>query len=172
MPKQHTFADVGEVALFPEEVEAADEEHRSRPATPSHMTRGGAEIASDAAEGDGWVATTFQKTPIMSTYLVAWANGDFRYLESSFTSPLSGKKIPLRIYTTPEHLHQAKFALDVKAKVLPVYEKIFDIEYPLPKLDTLVASDFDAGAMENVGAGFGSMLQALSADLDVSRVPV
>lgn len=34
---------------------------------------------------------------------------------------------------------------------MPIYEKIFDIPYPLPKLDTLVASDFDAGAMENWG---------------------
>lgn len=167
MPKEHTFADVGEVALFPEEVEAADEENRkdallgapearargtkSRSPSPSHFPRGHAEIASDASEGDGWVATVFQKTPIMSTYLVAWANGDFRHLESSYTSPLSGRKVPLRIYTTPEHIHQAQFALDVKAKVLPVYEKLFDIEYPLPKLDTLVASDFDAGAMENWG---------------------
>ena len=38
-----------------------------------------------------------------------------------------------------------QFALDVKAKTLPLYEKIFDIEYPLPKLDTLVVSDFGAG---------------------------
>lgn len=28
---------------------------------------------------------------------------------------------------------------------------VFDVEFPLPKLDTLVASDFDAGAMENWG---------------------
>jgi aminopeptidase 2 len=65
-------------------------------------------------------------------------------------------------------IHQAQYALDIKAKVLPIYEEIFDIEYPLPKLDTLVVSvlcripfmsltkirglkahDFDAGAMEN-----------------------
>lgn len=39
---------------------------------------------------------------------------------------------------TSDLLHQAQFALDVKAKVLPLYEKIFDVEYPLPKLDTLV----------------------------------
>lgn len=160
MPREHSFADVGEVALFPEEVEAADEEHRrdtlsaapdssARAISPSRMPRGHAEIASDAAEGDGWVATVYQKTPIMSTYLVAWANGDFRHLESSYTSPISGRKVQLRIYTTAEHIHQAQFALDAKAKVLPVYEKIFGIEYPLPKLDTLVASDFDAGAMEN-----------------------
>jgi aminopeptidase N len=67
---------------------------------------------------------------------------------------------------TSDVIHQAQFALDVKAKVLPLYEKIFDIEYPLPKLDTLIvgsyiithrvidlvlifskAHDFDAGEM-------------------------
>ena len=62
---------------------------------------------------------------------------------------------------TPDIIHQAQFALDVKAKVLPLYEELFDVEYPLPKLDSLVvcqqlsllthiliytqASDFDAG---------------------------
>lgn len=99
----------------------------------------------------------------MSTYLVAYANGVFEYLESSYTSPLSGKTRPLRVYgtfissstnsspsirhftATPDFVALTQFALDVKAKTLPLYEKIFDIEYPLPKLDTLVASDFDAG---------------------------
>lgn len=66
---------------------------------------------------------------------------------------------------TRDVINRAQYALDVKTKVLPVYEQIFDIEYPLPKLDTLVvrhtfvsesslvntlkAHDFDAGAMEN-----------------------
>lgn len=100
----------------------------------------------------------------MSTYLVAYANGVFDYLESSYKSPLSGKTRPLRVYgtftlfeptnpmtltkhftATPDFVHLTQFALDVKAKTLPLYEKIFDIEYPLPKLDTLVASDFGAG---------------------------
>lgn len=40
---------------------------------------------------------------------------------------------------------QAEFALEVKRKVLPIYEEVFDVEYPLPKLDTLVVNDFDAG---------------------------
>ena len=42
------------------------------------------------------------------------------------------------IQATPDLIHQAKFALDVKKNVLPLYEEVFDIEYPLPKLDTLV----------------------------------
>ena len=174
MPVEHVYPDVGEVALFPEEIEAQLEESHARtprsekgpgallkgqaPALPQKYGsrepspfRGHAELASDASEGDGWIAYQFETTPKVSTYLVAWANGDFRHLESSYTSPLSGRKVPLRIYTTPEHIHQAGLALDVKCKVLPVYEKIFDIEFPLPKLDTLVASDFDAGAMENWG---------------------
>ncbi|KAG0705166.1 hypothetical protein DFH29DRAFT_907854 [Suillus ampliporus] len=102
-------------------------------------------------EDSQWKISKFETTPPMSTYLVAYANGRFAYLESSYKSPLSGKTRPLRIYSTPDVIHQAQYALDIKAKVLPIYEEIFDIEYPLPKLDTLVAHDFDAGAMENWG---------------------
>ncbi|KAI0075828.1 hypothetical protein K474DRAFT_1663834 [Panus rudis PR-1116 ss-1] len=98
-----------------------------------------------------WKITKFETTPPMSTYIVAFANGPFTYLEDSYKSPISGKVRPLRIYTTPDVIHQAQFALDVKRKVLPLYEEVFEIEYPLPKLDTLVATDFDAGAMENWG---------------------
>ena len=108
----------------------------------------GNELSKSAGE---WIVTKFDKTPLISSYLVAWANGEFVHLDSEYKSPLSGKTVPLRIYTTPELIHQAQFALDVKAKALPVYEEIFDVEYPLPKLDTLVASAFDAGAMENWG---------------------
>jgi len=53
------------------------------------------------------------------------------------------------LLATPDVINQAQYALDIKQKALPLYEQAFDIEYPLPKLDTLVANDFDAGAMEN-----------------------
>lgn len=102
-------------------------------------------------EPEKWKITTFAPTPPMSTYIVAFANGPFAFLEDSYTSPLSGTARPLRVYTTPDLIHQAAFALEVKKKVLPLYEQVFDVEYPLPKLDTLVATDFDAGAMENWG---------------------
>ncbi|KAJ6632131.1 leucyl aminopeptidase [Mycena sp. CBHHK59/15] len=90
-----------------------------------------------------WKITQFQATPPMSTYLVAFANGPFSHLEKQVVMPL----------TTPDVIHQAEFALDVAVKVLPLYETIFDIEYPLPKLDTLVAHDFDMGeeAAQNWG---------------------
>ncbi|SJX60857.1 probable AAP1-alanine/arginine aminopeptidase [Sporisorium reilianum f. sp. reilianum] len=112
-------------------------------------TEGKIQVSSTAS--NDWTLTEFATTPKVSTYLVAWANGPFVSLESSYTSPLTGKVIPMKVYTTPEYIHQAQYALDVKVKVLPEYERVFDVAYPLPKLDTLVASDFDAGAMENWG---------------------
>ncbi|KAJ8489143.1 hypothetical protein ONZ51_g3140 [Trametes cubensis] len=106
---------------------------------------------SSLPDPEQWKVTRFETTPPVSTYLVAYAVGPFEYLESSYKSPLSGKVRPLRIYATADVISQAQFALDIKRMVLPLYEEVFDIEYPLPKLDTLVASDFDSGAMENWG---------------------
>ncbi|KAH9043934.1 leucyl aminopeptidase [Lactarius pseudohatsudake] len=107
------------------------------------------EALFEGVKDGSWNTTRFETTPPMSTYLLAFANGEFVYLESSYKSPLSGKVRPLRIYATPDMIGQAQYALDIKEKVLPLYEQVFNIEYPLPKLDTLVANDFDAGAMEN-----------------------
>uniref|UniRef100_D8QDN2 Aminopeptidase n=1 Tax=Schizophyllum commune (strain H4-8 / FGSC 9210) TaxID=578458 RepID=D8QDN2_SCHCM len=107
-----------------------------------------------------WMITHFATTPPMSTYIVAWANGDFEYRETRVALPVSGKELPLRIYATKDNIHQTDFALEVMAKVLPLYEQVFDVPYPLPKLDILVASSFDDGAMENWGliAGEESVL--------------
>ena len=46
----------------------------------------------------GWKITKFETTPLISSYLVAWANGPFEFIEGSYTSPLSGKIRPVRIY--------------------------------------------------------------------------
>ncbi|KAJ7667400.1 leucyl aminopeptidase [Mycena rosella] len=110
-----------------------------------------ASFVSTLAKDIQWKITKFQVTPPMSSYLVAFANGSFSYLEKKVVMPLSGRTIPLRVYATPDIIHQMEFSLDVTAKVLPLYETIFNIEYPLPKLDTLAANDFDMGAMENWG---------------------
>lgn len=45
-----------------------------------------------------WKITKFQTTPLMSSYLVAFASGHFEHLETSVVMPLSGKTLPLRIY--------------------------------------------------------------------------
>ncbi|KAJ7472140.1 leucyl aminopeptidase [Mycena latifolia] len=92
-----------------------------------------------------WKITRFQQTPPMSSYLVAFANGPFEYVEKKVVMPLSGRTVPLRVYATPDIIHQTEFCLAVTAKVLPLYETIFDIEFPLPKLDTLANWGLIAG---------------------------
>ncbi|KAJ2987276.1 hypothetical protein NUW54_g9473 [Trametes sanguinea] len=84
-----------------------------------------------------WKITRFETTPPISTYLVAYANGPFKYLESSYKSPLSGKVRPLRIYATDDIIGQGHYTLEIAQKVMPLYEDVFDVEYPLPKLDFL-----------------------------------
>ncbi|KAF7340896.1 Aminopeptidase 1 [Mycena sanguinolenta] len=108
-----------------------------------------------------WKITKFQKTPPMSSYIVAWANGPFAHLETTVVMPLSGRTIPLRFYATPDIIEQGQFSLEVTTKVLPLYEKIFDIEYPLPKLDTLAVNDC-LGAMENWGLIIGRTIHLLT----------
>ncbi|WFD34664.1 Aminopeptidase 2 mitochondrial [Malassezia cuniculi] len=129
----------------------ADDEHAVDAAEVAKILRA-AELSFDAPKLEGeWTLTRFGTTPRVSSYLVAWADGEFEHISGSYKSPLTGNTVPMRVYTTPEYIHQAQFALEVKERVLPEYERVFDVAYPLPKLDTLVASDFDAGAMENWG---------------------
>ncbi|SCZ87979.1 BZ3500_MvSof-1268-A1-R1_Chr2-1g04106 [Microbotryum saponariae] len=103
---------------------------------------------------DDWSLITFATLPKVSTYLVAFANGPFAHLESTFTSTISGKVIPLRVYATADCVEQGALTLETMAKILPLYEKLFDVEYPLPKLDSLIATDC-SGAMENWGLIIG-----------------
>ncbi|GAA5852393.1 hypothetical protein JCM9279_001187 [Rhodotorula babjevae] len=110
------------------------------------------ETACETAE---WELVTFKETPPMSTYLVCWACGRFDSTASSYVSPLTGEKVPLTAYAAKAFQHvergQAQRALETLAKVMPVYEKMFDLPYELGKLDLLVVDDFEAGAMENYG---------------------
>ncbi|MSV26957.1 MAG: aminopeptidase [Nitrosarchaeum sp.] len=88
----------------------------------------------------------FEKTPVMSTYLVYLAVGEFEYLTGK-----SGK-IQVRVITTSGNKSKGKYSLELGKKLLLSYEKYFGIKYPLPKLDLIAIPDFAAGAMENWGA--------------------
>uniref|UniRef100_A0A2K6N3R3 Aminopeptidase n=1 Tax=Rhinopithecus bieti TaxID=61621 RepID=A0A2K6N3R3_RHIBE len=55
------------------------------------------------------------------------------------------------IYASPDKRNQTHYALQASLKLLDFYEKYFDINYPLPKLDLIAIPDFASGAMENWG---------------------
>ncbi|QPG76863.1 hypothetical protein FOA43_004257 [Brettanomyces nanus] len=93
----------------------------------------------------------FETTPKMSTYLIAWAVGKFEHVEAHTLKPYRGKTLPIRVYTIPGQSKNGQFALSVAQNDVDFLSKIFDVEYPLPKLDLLAIPQFGANAMENWG---------------------
>ncbi|KAH9882917.1 hypothetical protein J1614_000283 [Plenodomus biglobosus] len=100
---------------------------------------------------DGFHTVVFERSPIMSTYLLAWAIGDFEYVEAFTERKYNGKNIPVRVYTTRGLKEQGRFALDNCHKVVDYFSEVFQIDYPLPKVDLLAVHEFSHGAMENWG---------------------
>ncbi|GEQ69240.1 hypothetical protein JCM33374_g2911 [Metschnikowia sp. JCM 33374] len=89
--------------------------------------------------------TSFNTTPLMSTYLVAFIVGDLRYVENN------SYNVPIKVWATPGSEHLGNYSADIAAKTLSFFDGKFDIPYPLPKLDMVAIHDFSAGAMENFG---------------------
>ncbi len=98
-------------------------------------------------EEDGKLVTTFDRTPYMSSYLLAWALGE---LHKKTATTASG--VEVNIWATPAHAPAAlDFALDHAVKSIEFFDEYFDTPYPLPKSDHIALPDFHAGAMENWG---------------------
>lgn len=100
---------------------------------------------------EGWQIVSFDRSPIMSTYLLAWAFGDFEYIEAMTDRKYNGKQIPVRVYTTRGLKEQGQWALQHAPKIIDFFSEIFDIDYPLPKADLIAVHEFTHGAMENWG---------------------
>lgn len=91
-------------------------------------------------------AVKFNKSPLMSTYLLAFIVGELNYIETDKF------RLPVRVYAPPnQDIEHGRFSLDLAARTLEFYEKTFDSEFPLPKMDMVAIPDFAAGAMENWG---------------------
>lgn len=89
----------------------------------------------------------FEKTVKMSTYLVAFAFGDFQSIE---TKTKSGIKVG--VYATKAHpAKDLDFALDIAKRSIEFYEDFYQTPYPLAQSLQVALPDFSAGAMENWG---------------------
>ncbi|MBP9686488.1 MAG: M1 family metallopeptidase [Candidatus Doudnabacteria bacterium] len=97
--------------------------------------------------GAGLKVVSFEPTPRMSTYLLAFVSGEFEHVQKKTKSG-----VLVRVFTTPGKKAQTAFALDCAVRCLEFYQAYFEIKYPLPVLDLLAIPDFAAGAMENWGA--------------------
>ncbi|KAF7701086.1 endoplasmic reticulum aminopeptidase 1 isoform X1 [Silurus meridionalis] len=82
----------------------------------------------------------------MSTYLVVFIVCDFASI-----SKRSQHGVQISVYTVPEKINQAEYALNTAVTLLDFYDDYFGIPYPLPKQDLAAIPDFQSGAMENWG---------------------
>jgi aminopeptidase N len=73
---------------------------------------------------EGWKVVSFEKSPIMSTYLFAWAFGDFEYVEDFTRRKYNGKSLPVRVYTTRGLKDQGKFALEVCHQIVDYFSEV------------------------------------------------
>src|SRR5262249_44805536 len=89
----------------------------------------------------------FAETPKMSTYLVTLIVGNF---EATPASIVEG--VPIRVWAVKGKARLGEYARKFAARLLPFYTSYFAVPYPARKLDLIAIPDFEAGAMENLGA--------------------
>lgn len=103
--------------------------------------------ALSQSEKNGKLATTFETTPKMSTYLLAFVYGDMQCKEAQ-----TAGGVDVRIWATKaQPAESLDFALEVGVRAIEFYDNYYGVPYPLAKCDHIAIPDFSAGAMENWG---------------------
>ena len=110
----------------------------------------------------GYVWDTYETTPYMSTYLLAWVV--FK-MESSKSKTSRG--VEFQAFFSDASV--TKRSADMGAKILEYFEQeIFRINYTLPKMDMITVPFFKWGAMENWGLNTYSLLSGTFSEEDKS----
>ncbi|RDD39797.1 Endoplasmic reticulum aminopeptidase 2 [Trichoplax sp. H2] len=97
-------------------------------------------ISNSSAEAE------FKTTPRMSSYVVAYTILNYTHIS---TKTSTGIKI--RAWAAPAKIDQMRLSLDYGRRSLELYEKLFGVSYPLPKLDLVCVKKAGISAMENWG---------------------
>lgn len=89
----------------------------------------------------------FRQTPRMSTYLLAFVAGPL-YSASVNATLRSGATLAVTAYGVARSATEGNlaFAASIGAAIVPYYESLFAVDYPLPKLDFVAVPDFRCAA--------------------------
>ena len=113
---------------------------------PGITVLGNMPVKSEEENGNS-LTTTFEKTPRMSSYLLAFVIGE---LHKKTARTKSG--VEVNVWATPaQNENTLDFALDIATRSIDFYDEYFGVKYPLPKSDHVALPDFSSGAMENWG---------------------
>jgi aminopeptidase N len=107
----------------------------------------------NSVEGPGGSQTHhFATSEVFSTYLVALVAGPYASWQDEYTD--EGGTIPLGIFcraSLAPHMDHERLFTETK-QGFGFYHRNFGVRYPFGKYDQLFVPEFNAGAMENVGA--------------------
>src|ERR1700752_3558615 len=81
------------------------------------------------AEENNKLLTSFETTPRMSTYLLAFAYGELGYKEA-----MTKNGVAVRVYATPDKVELTGFALDAGVRSLEFFEDYYGVSSPFAKL--------------------------------------
>ncbi len=93
------------------------------------------------------LVTTFETSPQMSTYLLAFVTGELHAVKAKTKKG----QLVQTWGTVAQPLNFMQYANDEAVRVLEFFEEYFDTPFPLPKVDQVALPDFESGAMENWG---------------------
>lgn len=103
-------------------------------------------ISEQETVGEQFI-TTFEQTPRMSTYLLAFGFGELQSVEATTKDGVS-----VRTWATvAQPKSWLEYSVNEGVRVLEFFTEYFGTPFPLKKCDQLALPDFDAGAMENWG---------------------
>ncbi len=103
-------------------------------------------VAEQTSKGN-MLITTFETSPVMSSYLLAFVIGDLQKISGSTKNGTI-----VSIWSSKDHpKSNLKFALESAIKSTEFFNDYFQTDYPLPKCDHVALPDFSSGAMENWG---------------------
>ena len=108
-------------------------------------------VASEGTPVSGYsdyIWTEYDELPLTSTYLVAFAVGDFDF---TIADPLPNG-VEFTVWGRPEYLRDnlGEYSKRIGSQVLQYFGDIFDYTFPLPKQDQ-ISFPSKGGAMENWG---------------------
>ncbi|ELU05065.1 hypothetical protein CAPTEDRAFT_184807 [Capitella teleta] len=114
--------------------------------SPAYTALSNMPMSSSQTLSNGWKKDSFEKSPVMSTYLLAFVIADFRSRDM-----LTDSGLKIRIWAQPDSYDQTAYALDFAIDAYKFFADYFGMPEVVPKADHAAIPDFSAGAMENWG---------------------